>query len=216
MSTKKLTSYRFLQYLHLLWDIAFEISKVSLVFQRNEVAVSDVKHELDRVDLALHNMARRGGRHLQSFQEKVGDGVVFQDVNLKRAENDTETFARNRENILSDSRRFVQQRFESFCSPVLKAAAVITDHNSWPRTRDQLGMYGEEDVVVLANHYRDVLNRNDFDINEATTCLEYQGHGNPDKASFLESNIQCKPCTVLTCAHARGNKLYHGCFILLL
>ncbi|XP_022808200.1 zinc finger protein 862-like [Stylophora pistillata] len=164
---KKLTSYRFLQYLHLLWDIAFEISKVSLVFQRNEVAVSDVKHELDRVDLALHNMARRGGRHLQSFQEKVGDGEVFQDVNLKRAENDTETFARNRENILSDSRRFVQQRFESFCSPVLKAAAVITDHNSWPRTRDQLGMYGEEDVVVLANHYRDVLNRNDFDIDEA-------------------------------------------------
>ena len=126
-----------------------------------------MKHELDRVDLALHNMARRGGRHLQSFQEKVGDGVVFQDVNLKRAENDTETFARNRENILSDSRRFVQQRFESFCSPVLKAAAVITDHNSWPRTRDQLGMYGEEDVVVLANHYRDVLNRNDFDIDEA-------------------------------------------------
>ena len=38
----KLTSYTFLQYLHLLWDIAFEISKVSLVFQRNEVAVSDV------------------------------------------------------------------------------------------------------------------------------------------------------------------------------
>ena len=68
---KKLTSYRFLQYLHLLWDIAFEISKVSLVFQRNEVAVSDVKHELDRVDLAPQNMAQHGRRHLQSFQEKV-------------------------------------------------------------------------------------------------------------------------------------------------
>ena len=112
-------------------------------------------------------MARRGGRHLQSFQEKVGDGVVFQYVNLNRAKNDTNTFARNREDVLSDSRRFVQQRFESFCSPVLKAAAVITDHNSWPRTRDHLGLYGEDDVVVLANHYRDVLNRNDFDINEA-------------------------------------------------
>lgn len=49
---KKLNSYRFLQYLHLLWDTAFEISQVSLVFQRNEVAVSDVKHELNRVDLA--------------------------------------------------------------------------------------------------------------------------------------------------------------------
>lgn len=27
-------------------------------------------------------------------------------------------------------------------------------------------MYGEEDVVVLVNYYRDVLNRNDFDIDE--------------------------------------------------
>ena len=44
---------------------------------------------------------------------------------------------------------------------------MITDHNSWPRTREQLGLYGEEDVVVLANHYRNVLNRSDFDINEA-------------------------------------------------
>ena len=96
---KKLTSYRFLQYLHLLWDTALEISQVSLVFQRNEVAVSDVKHELNRVDLAPQNMAQHGRRHLQSFQEKVGDGVVFQVVNLKRAENDTNAFARNREDL---------------------------------------------------------------------------------------------------------------------
>lgn len=26
-----------------------------------------------------------------------------------------------------------------------------------------------------------------------TTCLEYQSHGNPDKASFLEPNIHIKP-----------------------
>ena len=96
---KKLTSYRFLQYLHLLWDTALEISQVSLVFQRNEVAVPDVKHELNRVDLAPQNMAQHGRRHLQSFQEKVGDGVVFQVVNLKRAENDTNAFARNREDL---------------------------------------------------------------------------------------------------------------------
>lgn len=60
---KKMTSYRFLQYLHLLWNVAVEMSKVSLVFQRNEITISDVKHGLDRVNLALQNMARRGRRH---------------------------------------------------------------------------------------------------------------------------------------------------------
>jgi len=49
-----------------------------------------------------------------------------------------------------------------------------------------------------------------------TTCLEYQSHGNPDKASFLEPNIQSKVCTVFTCAYAHGDKLYLGCFVLLL
>jgi len=34
---KKLTSFKFLLYFHLLWDIAVEISRVSLAFQRNEV-----------------------------------------------------------------------------------------------------------------------------------------------------------------------------------
>lgn len=89
---------------------------------------------------------------MQLFQEKVGRGVVFQVVNLKGTGTD----------IPTDSRRFVQRRFESFCSPVLKAAAVITDYNLWPRIRDQLRLYGEEDVVVLDNHYRDVLNRSGY------------------------------------------------------
>ena len=66
---KKLTSFKFLLYSHLLWDIAVEISGVSPAFQGNEVSVSDVKHELDRVDLSLQNMGRRGGRLLQLFQE---------------------------------------------------------------------------------------------------------------------------------------------------
>lgn len=70
--------------------------QVVLVFQRNEITVSDVTNELYRVVLALQNMARCGGRHLQLlFQEKVGDGVVFLDVNLLRAENDAATFARD-------------------------------------------------------------------------------------------------------------------------
>ena len=36
------------------------------------------------------------------------------------------------------------------------------DHNS----RDQLGLYGEEDDVVIAIHYKDLLQRNDFDTKE--------------------------------------------------
>ena len=48
-------------------DIATEISKVSLVFERNEVTNSEVEREADRANIALENMDRRAGRHLQTF-----------------------------------------------------------------------------------------------------------------------------------------------------
>lgn len=99
---------------------------------------------------------------MQLFQEQVGDSATFQGVNLKKESNDA-TFPRSREVILSDSRKFLQDRSENFCSAVMKAAAVITDHTSWPRKRDELGLYGEDDVVALATHYRDVLQRNKFE-----------------------------------------------------
>ena len=45
------------------------------------------------------------------------------------------------------------------------------------KNRDQLGLYGEEDVVALTNHSGDVLNKNDFDINEAKDeCLSLKLH----------------------------------------
>ena len=69
--------------------------------------------------------------------------------------------------ILSDSRHFLQQRFQHFGGPLLNVAAMITDHNSWPRERDELGLHGEQDIEAVATHYKNVLQRNNFDINDA-------------------------------------------------
>ena len=170
---------------------------VSLVFQRNAVTVSDVKHELDRADLALQNMTRREGRHLQSFQDEVGDGRSFQNVILQRGERDSDTFARKRVDILSDSIYFLQQRFQHFGGPLLNVAAMITDHNSWPRERDELGLHGEQDIEAVATHYKNVLQRNNFDINDAKDQWlslkvhgpQHKSHGQPQSAGILATNV---------------------------
>lgn len=87
--------------------------------------------------------------------------------NLKRVEGTANVFSRDKQKIISDARQFLQGRFENFSSPTLSAAAVLTDHNSWPRRREDVGLYGENDDVAFATHYRVILQRNGFDVNEA-------------------------------------------------
>ena len=75
---KKLKAYQFQLHLHLMWDIVEEISKISLIFQKDAISISQVKAEIERASQALENMRRRPpGRHLAAFQEEVGDGTMF-------------------------------------------------------------------------------------------------------------------------------------------
>jgi len=107
-------------------DIATEISKVSLVFERNEVTISEVKREVDRANIPLENMDRRAGRHLQTFLDVVGEACVFQDVNLKRVEGTANVFSRDKQEKISDAKEFLEEKLENFSSLTLNAAIVLT------------------------------------------------------------------------------------------
>ena len=96
-------------------DIATEISKVSLVFERNEVTNSEVEREVDRANIALENMDRRAGRHLQTFLDVVGEACVFQDVNLKTVEGTANVFSRNNSKRKSQMQRsFLRKNWRTF------------------------------------------------------------------------------------------------------
>jgi len=53
---KKLKAYQFQLHLHLMWDIVEEISKISLIFQKDAISISQVKAEIERARQALENM----------------------------------------------------------------------------------------------------------------------------------------------------------------
>ena len=86
---RQLQAYKFQLHLHLMWDMVEEISKMSLIFQKDAIfAISQVKAEIERASQALENMRRRPGRHLAVFQEDVGDGTMFKGVSLTRNNTD--------------------------------------------------------------------------------------------------------------------------------
>ena len=130
---RKLKAYKFQLRLHLMWDILEEISRISLIFQKDSISISQVKAEIERASKALENMRRRPGRHLAGFQEEVGDGTMFKGVGLTRNNTDDRMFEQNKGETISDAKQFMALRFEDFSSPVLKACGVISNQKSWPR-----------------------------------------------------------------------------------
>ena len=102
-----------------------------------------MKAEIERASQALENMRRPPGRHLAALQEEVGDGTMFKGVSLTRNNTD-DRFEQSKAAIINDAKQFLASRFEDFSSPVLKACCVISNNRSWPKDKNDLGLYGEE------------------------------------------------------------------------
>ena len=83
---KKLKTYKFLAFLHLLLDVTKEFSHVSLLFQKNDV--SEIQDRVSTLNAALDAMQVRPGTHLREFQQSVGEDGTFKESSLTRQPND--------------------------------------------------------------------------------------------------------------------------------
>lgn len=190
--SKKLKAYKFQLHLHLMWDILEEISKISLIFQKDNISISQVKAEIERASQALENMKRRPGKHLASLKEEVGDATLFRGVSLTRNNTDDRLFEHTKAAIIIDAKQFLASRFVDFNSPVLNACAVISNYKSWPKDRNDLGLYGEQELVTVAQHFQSVLRSNAFDLEEAKDqwlslklyCYDHKNITNLSRAEF--------------------------------
>lgn len=75
---KKLTSYLFVKFLHFLLDIIQQVSKVSLVFQRDDSTISAlVQDKINTLTASLDALKIRSGQHQRSFEQSVGADFSF-------------------------------------------------------------------------------------------------------------------------------------------
>ena len=92
---------------------------------------------------------------------------MFKGVGLSRNNTYDRMFEQSKEVIISDAKQFLASRFQDFSSPILKPCVVISNQTSWPRDRIDLGLYGEQELVTVAQHFQDVLSSNGFDLDLA-------------------------------------------------
>ena len=101
-------------------------------------------------------------------------------------------FEQSKAAIIFEAKQFRASRFEDFSSPVLKACGVVSNHKSWPKDRNHLGLYGEEELVTVVQHFQVVLRSNAFDLEVAKDqwlspklyCFDHRHVTNLSQAEF--------------------------------
>ena len=150
---KKLTSYLFVKFLHFLLDIIQQVSKVSLVFQRDDSTIALVQDKINTLTATLDAFKIRSGQHLRSFELSVGADFSFNGVILSKKTGDDASFDTTKDTVIELAKQFINSRFSNFKEdPVLKAAACITEPLLWPHDRMSLLVYGEENLDSLKDH----------------------------------------------------------------
>ena len=151
---KKLTRYLFVKFLHLLLDIVQQVSKVSLVFQREEGTIALVQDKINALNASLEALKTRPGEHLRSFEGSVDADNRFNDIVLSKKDTDDTSFLTTRDTLIDLAKQYISSRFSNFNdNSVLKAAASITEPLLWPKDRAPLLVYREDHLDSLINHF---------------------------------------------------------------
>ncbi|CAH3153396.1 unnamed protein product [Porites lobata] len=118
--------YKLIWFLHFMRDILNEISKLSLLLQREDVTLPSIMIKVQSVQLALSEMMDNPGRNLQRFQEEL-NGAVYKEHTL------THVVAQN---ALTQERRITQElrdcldsRFSSLQEPIYKSCNIFDHHH---------------------------------------------------------------------------------------
>ena len=97
---KKLTRYLFVKFLHLLLDIVQQVSKVSLVFQREEGTIAFIQDKVNALNASLKALKTRPGEHLRSFKGSVGADNRFNGIVLSKKDTDDASFLTTRDTLI--------------------------------------------------------------------------------------------------------------------
>ena len=164
---KKLQEFKLVWYLHFTKDILNEMAKVSLLFQREDINTASAVSKLQSVNVTLRHLAENPGESCQQFEQDL-NGTTYKEHTLNRViPNDT--LQKERRRIVQDLMDCLQSRFENLHDDPLYLACNAFDHKNWPDIQQEaaLLLYGVEDIKVVFQHFRVILEHAGCDLDKA-------------------------------------------------
>ncbi len=179
----KLKDEKLIHFMYFMMDFMELMSSLSKCLQAASLLVTDVSHEVSEIIMKLCALKAKPGPNENTFVKnfnvdektlKHGNGVITLKPPRSRPargqdnaepeghELEDETFAG--ENVISNARssiinraiEYIEDRFNAFDAPPLSHFKVF-DCREWPTSRDELSVYGDDDITALIDHYKEVL-----------------------------------------------------------
>ncbi|XP_006813468.1 zinc finger protein 862-like [Saccoglossus kowalevskii] len=174
---RKLQFYRFTKSLYVMMDIYTVLSRLSLMFQKNDSSVETVDTCFQAALSNLRELRENPGPREMEFNNHItidNDDIKFLDVTCRAERGGTLTQQEYDEMVNRDKMTLIQNtidqlevRFTSFSdNQVLNGCKVINQRN-WPI--DNVGdllEYGQIEIQQLITHFQDLLIRRSCKIND--------------------------------------------------
>ena len=156
----EICDWKFLAFLHFLWNILGYLSTLSKIFQRKKILISDIDPV---IELTLNKIQ-------QEFLDLNDEGKILLGENLNRfllnippggdCNIGTHQLLWNenyKTELIIDIQSFalavtseIQERFPD--RPILNSMKIF-DHMNWPDSKEELMKYGEIELNILAEFY---------------------------------------------------------------
>ena len=145
-------------------DFIEVLSKVSLLFQRNDITLAAAKDGLEVARLELKAMVAQPARKFSEFLNAARLDQSYKGVELRSRPDDLERLADKRWHLAASIEEYIDGRFESLVhNPVLSAAEISTVKN-WPQNKTEMATYGEDQIEILKTHYQPLLQPNNCNL----------------------------------------------------
>ncbi|XP_023672889.1 zinc finger protein 862 isoform X1 [Paramormyrops kingsleyae] len=144
-----LMDYQSIKLIYFLLDIIAVLSRLAFIFQGEYLLVSQVDAKIEEAIQEIGRLVDSPGEYLQEFEENFRES--FNGVDLKNLRVAESKFQSIREKICQKSQGILAQRFDARSRLVVKACQVL-DLATWPRNRDDLRVYGEEEILLIFDH----------------------------------------------------------------
>lgn len=156
-----ITQVKFVKYMHLMVDILRHVCSVSQLFQVSDLLIFEVQEAVDTLYTKLHAMTGTPGPSLQEFYNtfdadtRLYKGVKLNGLLPKSYDEDREVNA-----FMSNITQDILNRFSNLSEAPIVYFKVF-DFRVWPNSLNELSVYGNDGIVSLCEHYKDLLTDED-------------------------------------------------------
>ncbi|XP_055048737.1 zinc finger protein 862 isoform X2 [Misgurnus anguillicaudatus] len=144
-----LLDYQSVKLIYFLLDIIAIFSRLAFIFQGDYLLVSQVDAKIEDAIHEIGQLVDSPGEYLQEFEDNFRES--FNGVDLKNLRVAESKFQSIRDKICQRSQGILAQRFDPRSRTVVQACQVL-DLASWPLNRDDLGAYGEDEILLIFDH----------------------------------------------------------------